>query len=142
MVVEINEYEKFTDAGFRSSGRAGIEHFPEFAPYLKWHLCTSEGPLHYIENTLYWLGYHGYCDGGSGNPPQLDYARSTALWPELSEADFCPLPFVGRVPKTGEPPTANEVRLRQQLAARLPQLLVDFHQAMIELKLLEVGDTL
>ena len=29
------------------------KHFPELAPMLKWHLCSSNQPMHYIENTVY-----------------------------------------------------------------------------------------
>jgi len=29
------------------------KHFPDLRPLLKWHHCTSEGPLHYIDNTIY-----------------------------------------------------------------------------------------
>jgi len=29
------------------------EHFPEYAHMIKWHGCTSDGPLYYIANTLY-----------------------------------------------------------------------------------------
>lgn len=29
------------------------EHFPELAPLIKWHLCSSDGPMHYLANTLY-----------------------------------------------------------------------------------------
>lgn len=29
------------------------EHCPELKPYLKWHLCSSDGPMHYLANTLY-----------------------------------------------------------------------------------------
>ena len=27
--------------------------FPELAPFIKWHLSSSDGPMHYIANTLY-----------------------------------------------------------------------------------------
>ena len=27
--------------------------FPEFAPYIKWHLTSSDGPMHYVANTTY-----------------------------------------------------------------------------------------
>jgi len=27
--------------------------FPELAPYLKWHLTSSDGPMHYVSNSLY-----------------------------------------------------------------------------------------
>jgi hypothetical protein len=29
---------------------------PELAPLLKWHLCSSDGPLHYLENVVYLAG--------------------------------------------------------------------------------------
>ncbi len=29
------------------------EHFPELAPLIKWHLTSTDGPLHYVENTMY-----------------------------------------------------------------------------------------
>jgi hypothetical protein len=35
------------------------KHFPELAPYIKWHLTSSDGPMHYIANTLYWADEHG-----------------------------------------------------------------------------------
>ena len=30
-----------------------IKHFPEFEKYIKWHLCNSDSPIHYIANTVY-----------------------------------------------------------------------------------------
>ena len=30
-----------------------IEHFPEFAHLIKWHLCNSDAPMHYVANTTY-----------------------------------------------------------------------------------------
>jgi hypothetical protein len=35
------------------------EHFPELAHLLKWHMCSDDGPLHYIANTLYHVDGHG-----------------------------------------------------------------------------------
>ena len=32
------------------------KHFPELAKYIKWHLCGTDGPMHYIANTLYFAG--------------------------------------------------------------------------------------
>lgn len=29
------------------------EFFPELAPFIKWHLTSSDGPMHYISNTKY-----------------------------------------------------------------------------------------
>jgi hypothetical protein len=53
------------------------KHFPELAPFLKWHLCSSDGPMHYLANTLYHI-----------KQGKLDYARSSAVWPEASDADL------------------------------------------------------
>lgn len=30
--------------------------FPELAPLIKWHLCSTDGPMHYVANTLYHAG--------------------------------------------------------------------------------------
>ncbi len=30
--------------------------FPELAPLLKWHLCSTDGPLHYVANTCWFAG--------------------------------------------------------------------------------------
>ena len=54
-----------------------IKHFSELAPYIKWHLCSSDGPMHYLANTT----YHAM----SGN---LDHARSTAIWPDATLEDL------------------------------------------------------
>jgi len=32
------------------------KHFPELAKYIKWHLCSPDGPMHYIANTVYHAG--------------------------------------------------------------------------------------
>ena len=32
------------------------KHFPELAPLIKWHLCGSNGPMYYIQNTIYLAG--------------------------------------------------------------------------------------
>jgi len=32
------------------------KHMPEMADLIKYHLCTSQGPIYYIENTLYLAG--------------------------------------------------------------------------------------
>src|SRR4030042_4725393 len=41
-----------------------IEKFnPEIAPLIKWHLCFMvEGPMHYVDNALYFLGLCEYKD--------------------------------------------------------------------------------
>lgn len=47
--------------------------FPELNEYLKWHLCSTDGPLYYIANTV----YHAECG-------KLEWARNSAVWPEAT----------------------------------------------------------
>lgn len=32
------------------------QYFPDLAPLIKWHLCSTDGPMHYIANTVYMAG--------------------------------------------------------------------------------------
>lgn len=32
------------------------KRLPELAPYIKWHLCATDEPMHYLANTLYLAG--------------------------------------------------------------------------------------
>ena len=34
------------------------KHFPKLAPFIKWHLTSANGPLHYVANTVYHAGDH------------------------------------------------------------------------------------
>ena len=146
------------------------EHFPTLAPLIPWHLCSTDGPLHYIENTVYLAGdrdCHGLKKGefrqhtsrgphqangtpgipcwtltrparaecdvyshekpapvtldwkpdgitGEGKERELAHARSSAIWPEATDAELMQEPDA----------------LRAQLAARLPELLSRFREAM------------
>ena len=90
------------------------ERFPELAPFIKWHLVSSDGPLHYVANTLYWLGKSGWCDGKPDSPPNLAHARSSAVWPDMPES------FLSM---TKEDMTAV-------LNTRLPALLAEFRAAV------------
>ena len=49
------------------------EHFPELASFIRWHLVGTNGPLHYIANTVY------HAKNGD-----LEYARSSAVWPDAT----------------------------------------------------------
>lgn len=71
--------------------------FPELAPFIKWQFCSSDGPMHYIANTVYHV-----------KQGKLDLARSSAVWLDASEHDL------------------TAPGLEERLKARLPQLLADF----------------
>lgn len=80
------------------------KHFPELAHCIKWHLCSTDGPLHYVANSL----YHASSIDWKNDPrePNLEYARNSAIWPEAQLKDFT----------------------RENLEARLPALLTDFRE--------------
>jgi uncharacterized protein Usg len=39
------------------------KYFPQLAPFIKWHLCSTDGPLHYVANTI-WHAQDRDCWGG------------------------------------------------------------------------------
>lgn len=77
--------------------------FPELAPFIKWHLCSSDGPMHYVANTVYWAK--------EGNFP---FARSSAIWPEATDEEL------------SQEPEA----FKAQLLDRLPALMAEFKAAV------------
>lgn len=62
------------------------KHFPELAKYLKWHLTSIEGPVHYIANTVYHV-----------QQGKLDYARSLAVWPDATDEELIAPGLEGRL---------------------------------------------
>ena len=71
------------------------ERFPELAPNIKWHRVSTDGPMHYIANSMY-----------HAKEPNLEYARSSAVWPDAQLEDFT----------------------EEKLKARLPALMEDFRR--------------
>jgi hypothetical protein len=84
------------------------QFFPSIKPYLKWHLCSSIGPMHYIENTLYFVENK---ETGICLKERLNLARRCAIWPEATDEELL------------------SPDLRSKLEARLPALLEDFASA-------------
>ena len=77
------------------------KHFPELAPFIKWHLTSSDGPMHYIANTVF-----------HAKARKLDAARRCAVWPDATDDDL------------------TAPGLAERLTARLPALLADFRKAV------------
>ena len=53
------------------------KHFRELAPLIKWHLTSTDGPLHYVANTV------DHAEQG-----KLDYARKSAVAPDATLAEL------------------------------------------------------
>jgi len=51
--------------------------FPELRKYLKWHGCTSEGPLHYIGNTTFAAGDEDFNGERKGDHCRV---RGNLIW--------------------------------------------------------------
>lgn len=77
--------------------------FPEFAPLIKWHLVSTDGPVHYIANTHYFV-----------SKLRFDEARRTAVWPEATDEQL----------------SAPREELEAALLARMPSLMSDFYADM------------
>ena len=77
------------------------KHFPDLRKYLKWHLCDSNGPMHYVANTIYHT-----------KARNLNAARNTAIWQDATDEDL------------------TAPGLEDRLKARLPKLLEDFKADM------------
>lgn len=87
------------------------ERIPSLGPLLKWHLCSTDGPLHYLANTLYHLGY---TEWGTGN---MEHARATAIWPDMPAALMA---------SSG----ADKAAVEAILSERLPGLMEQFRRAV------------
>jgi len=48
------------------------EIFPELAPLIKWHLCSADGPMHYLQNTIFLAGDRDCWGARKGEPHQWE----------------------------------------------------------------------
>jgi hypothetical protein len=161
-----NEFGRWREYGGGCCHEEIAKHFPELAPVIKWHLTSTDGPMHYIANTVYhaeqhgpthaWVTYTvpvpadplnifeehkrelmGYikaekakaAEGVAGyvvkwdektvKVRNLDYARSSAVWPDATDEQL----------------TADKATLTAALTARLPALMAEFKAAVESLGL-------
>lgn len=76
-------------------------HFPELRHLMKWHLCSTDGPLHYVANTMYFI-----------KNGKLDAARKSAVWANAADSELLSDGLISR------------------LEARLPSMMKDFRAAV------------
>jgi hypothetical protein len=48
--------------------------YPQYSHFVQWHLVSSDGPLHYIENSCYWAGFTKYTG------IRMDYLKTTMVF--------------------------------------------------------------
>lgn len=106
--------------------------FPGLAPLIKWHLVSSDGPMHYIANTIYWAELAN--KGGDNGPYSthktreqcLNAARNSAVGADLPDEFFAPDEGEQEIYPGVMVPVNTFNRLKQALEDRLPQLLEEF----------------
>jgi hypothetical protein len=71
---------EYLDRGRWREGSGGCihdqiqEHFPEYAHLIKWHLCSSDQPMYYVNNTVYLAGDKDCWGRSKGEPSSFEYA--------------------------------------------------------------------
>lgn len=67
------------------------EVFPELAHLIKWHLCSTDGPMHYIANTTYHASDRDYNGRTMGEPSAWDeivYIGDSPVHYKLSQRHY------------------------------------------------------
>lgn len=131
--------------------------FPELVPYLKWHLCSTDGPLHYLANTLYHAEEHGPTHAWYYlNNPESGIVSKCLFYTTPNDPRVAPLldTYKSRVEVQVDQKTAktanleaarssaiwpdatlDQLRDKQALIDRLPALMQEFKQAVESLGL-------
>ena len=78
------------------------KYFPEFAHLIKWHLCESQQPMYYIENTLYFATVKR----------DFNAARKSAIWEDATDMEL----------------SQPRGELEKLLLKRLPKLMKEFRR--------------
>ena len=158
-----NGHETFAiTADIRENGReymGGCCHdeivlrFPELAHLIKWHCVSTDGPMHYLANTVYhadehgpnmaWVYYTGQPDQlnlGDNKERLLCYAKESdarnaegkpgyrVMWDDKT-AKVANLDHA-RSSAVWPDATIEQLRDKSALLARLPALMSDFHLNM------------
>ena len=105
------------------------KHFPQLAPYLKWHLVSLGEPMHYIANAKYWfekamgMVTPGTRPASPGEPVPMTAFLSTVIF--------------GGIPGEKMPYTNDWQDVEKWLRSRLPKLMGHFTAEMQQLGVLE-----
>jgi len=111
-----------------------IKHFPNLRKYIKFHLVSTDEPMHYLANSLYWAGLQGWTDGKKNSPPNYDYLVSTCLWGILDEDQEIDLTqFLGEGDKNLPKNKEKSVALTEILMSRLSKIQTEFKYEMMKL---------
>jgi hypothetical protein len=155
--IHEKRHGRWVDVGGGADHETIARVFPELEPYLKWHLCSTDGPMHYVANTIYhakeipaetnefWVYL---CDPSINITRKLlgifskeDVVLIRERYPddvietEMRENPLAKPADLDAARRTAMWPdaTANQLRDRSALLERLPALLREFKADMEEL---------
>jgi hypothetical protein len=75
------------DVGGGANHELILSVMPEIEPLIEFHLCSTDGPLHYVANSTY------HAKNGD-----LDYARNSAIWSGADLEDITEKNLLARLP--------------------------------------------
>lgn len=67
---------RWCESSFGCQHDSVAKHFPQLAPYIKWHLFSADQPLHYIANTVYHAGDRDHNGLRKGEERQIVNGRT------------------------------------------------------------------
>lgn len=82
----VGEVERKLSYGRWGEGCSGCIHdligkyFPELAHMIKWHLCSTDGPMYYITNTVYQAGDRDHWGLRKGEKEQIKKGGEIPVW--------------------------------------------------------------
>jgi len=80
------------------------EAFPELEPLIKWHLVSTDGPMHYVGNTIYLAGDRDHWGLRKGEKRQVRHRGTTLLrWNLVSIIDGEEAPLKTNILSESEP---------------------------------------
>ena len=112
--IRMNQRGRWVDWVDWMGGCCHVEvakHFPELAPFIKWHLCFTDAPMHYIANARFHAGFGEYSERN------IAHLYSTIVFGAVPKWD------AGRKPEE-----MTEADLVLWLKERLPDLMVAFQK--------------
>jgi hypothetical protein len=112
--------------------------FPELAPFTKWHLFDGDGPIHYIENSIYWAEKIYNCSNWNDNekPEILKKMFNSHVIMGAVETDEFPLITIKNNTSTQEKQKLVRSVVTKWCNDRKEALIQAFVEDMIKLKLI------
>ena len=80
--------------------------FPELAPLIRWHLCSTDGPMHYEGNTVYLAGDRDYNGLRAGERRQIRNGKTGQLCWKLETVGAHGVRLVDALPRYLDSDTA------------------------------------